>query len=64
MQAIYSALHQNLQDKFFEAGIGIASPHYYSIRDGNRATMPDIFLEDGYTAPPFKVRMEREGESR
>jgi small-conductance mechanosensitive channel len=62
MQFIYSALHQNIQDKFFEAGVEIASPHYYSIRDGNRTTMPDKFLEDGYTAPPFKVRMEQNGK--
>lgn len=63
MQFIYSALHQNIQDKFFEAGVEIASPHYYSIRDGNKTAMPDKFLDDGYSAPPFKIRMDRTGDS-
>ncbi len=58
MPVIYSSLHQNIQDKFFEAGVEIASPHYYSLRDGNRRAIPDSFLEDGYTTPAFKVRME------
>jgi small-conductance mechanosensitive channel len=64
MPAIYSALHQNIQDSFFKAGVEIASPHYYSLRDGNRKAIPDSFLEDGYTTPPFKVRMEPDSPKR
>ena len=35
MQNIYAALHQNIQDKFNEAGLEINFPHYASPRDGN-----------------------------
>ena len=41
MQCIYSDLHQNIQDKFNEAGIEINSPHYTTLRDGNRIAIPD-----------------------
>ena len=37
---IYSDLHQNIQDKFNEAGIEIMSPHYMAVRDGNATTTP------------------------
>ena len=37
---IYSDLHQNIQDKFNEAGIEIMSPHYMAVRDGNETTIP------------------------
>nr|WP_044653666.1 mechanosensitive ion channel family protein [Bacteroides acidifaciens] len=40
MAQIYSDLHQNIQDKFNEAGIEIMSPHYMAVRDGNATTMP------------------------
>ena len=40
MPRIYSALHQNIQDRFNEAGIEILSPHYTSYRDGNESTIP------------------------
>lgn len=40
MAQIYSDLHQNIQDKFNEAGIEIMSPHYMAVRDGNAMTMP------------------------
>jgi len=33
-------LHQNIQDKFNEAGIEIMSPHYMAVRDGNESTTP------------------------
>ena len=39
--SIYSQLHQNLQDKFNEAGVEIMSPHYYAGRDGNKPAMPE-----------------------
>lgn len=37
---IYSHLHQNIQDKFNEAGVEIMSPHYRANRDGNATTIP------------------------
>lgn len=36
---VYSDLHQNIQDKFNEAGIEIMSPHYMAVRDGNETTV-------------------------
>lgn len=38
--AIYSELHQHIQDAFTEAGIEIMSPHYRADRDGNALTIP------------------------
>ena len=40
MAAIYSELHQNIQDCFNKAGVEIMSPHYNSLRDGNKSTIP------------------------
>jgi small-conductance mechanosensitive channel len=40
MARTYSVLHQNIQDKFNEAGIEIMSPHYRAERDGNESTIP------------------------
>lgn len=40
MAFIYSELHQNIQDRFNEAGIEIMSPHYMATRDGNETTIP------------------------
>ena len=37
---IYSDLHQNIQDRFCEEGVGIMSPHYMAMRDGNASTVP------------------------
>lgn len=37
---IYSNLHQNIQDRFNEAGVEIMSPHYMAMRDGNESTIP------------------------
>lgn len=37
---IYSDLHQNIQDKFNEAGVEIMSPQYIATRDGNQTTIP------------------------
>ena len=38
-EVIYGELHQNIQDAFREAGVEILSPHYRSLRDGNRSTV-------------------------
>jgi small-conductance mechanosensitive channel len=56
MQNIYSALHQNIQDKFNEAGVEINSPHYAALRDGNRTTIPDTYLPSNYKSPVFEIQ--------
>lgn len=56
MQAIYSDLHQNIQDKFNEAGIEINSPHYTSLRDGNRIAIPEAYVPQDYKEPGFGLR--------
>lgn len=55
MAAIYSELHQHIQDQFNEAGVEIMSPHYTQIRDGNRSTVPDQYLPGNYQAPAFRI---------
>ncbi|GIW52840.1 MAG: mechanosensitive ion channel protein [Gemmatimonadales bacterium] len=55
MARIYSELHQNIQDKFNEAGIEIMSPHYTAVRDGNQVTIPADYLPKDYQAPGFKI---------
>jgi small-conductance mechanosensitive channel len=55
MAAIYSELHQHIQDQFNEAGVEITSPHYTQIRDGNRSTVPDQYLPGNYQAPAFRI---------
>ncbi len=58
--AVYSALHQNIQDSCNEAGIEIMSPHYQNLRDGNRSTIPADYLPKQYEAPPFYVRQSEQ----
>lgn len=53
MATIYSDLHQNIQDKFNEAGVEIMSPHYASLRDGNKIAIPDRYLPADYETPGF-----------
>lgn len=55
---IYSMLHQNIQDCFNEDGIEIMSPHYKALRDGNRTTIPEDFLDKEYQTPGFKIKKE------
>ena len=55
MLIIYSELHQNIQDKFNEAGVEICSPHFSSLRDGNCIAIPEQYIEAGYRAPSFRV---------
>jgi small-conductance mechanosensitive channel len=52
----YSVLHQNIQDRFNEAGVEINSPHYTSLRDGNRTTIPENYLPGDYRTPVFEIR--------
>jgi small-conductance mechanosensitive channel len=58
MAGIYSRLHQNIQDKFNEAGVEIMSPHYTSLRDGNTIQIPDDYKPKNYRKPGFKVEKE------
>jgi small-conductance mechanosensitive channel len=60
MASIYSQLHQNIQDKFNEAGVEIMSPHYRASRDGNMTTVPASYLGKDYQAPAFNVKLNRE----
>lgn len=53
---IYSSLHQNIQDSFNEAGIEIMSPHYKALRDGNKTTIPENYLDNNYETPPFNIK--------
>ncbi|WP_449000864.1 mechanosensitive ion channel family protein [Myxosarcina sp. GI1(2024)] len=55
MEFIYSELHQNIQDKCNESGIEIMSPHYTTLRDGNRTTIPDNYLPPDYMTPGFQI---------
>jgi len=55
MARIYSDLHQNIQDRFNEAGVEIMSPHYRAERDGNAVTIPPEHRPKGYTAPAFRI---------
>ena len=63
MQTIYSVLHQNIQDQFNEAGIEINSPHYTSLRDGNRMAIPDEYIAKGYKEPGSGLREVSEPET-
>ena len=56
MAVLYSNLHQNLQDKFNEAGVEIMSPHYKALRDGNATTIPADYLPKDYQAPTFNTK--------
>ncbi len=55
MYLVYSELHQNIQDTFFEAGVEIMSPHYTTLRDGNAAAVPANYLPKDYKVPAFRV---------
>ncbi|MEO1654660.1 MAG: mechanosensitive ion channel family protein, partial [Bacteroidota bacterium] len=57
----YSELYQHIQDQFNEAGVEILSPHYRAARDGSQVTIPSQYLPDDYEAPPFKIKVEKEG---
>lgn len=57
---ISSALNQNIRKYFDEAGVEIMSPHYASLRDGNKVTIPGRYLPEDYRAPSFKVTTDGE----
>lgn len=58
--AMYSDLHQHIQDKFNEAGVEIMSPHYRAARDGNMTTVPASYLPKDYNAPAFNISTQSE----
>ncbi|MBS1961621.1 MAG: mechanosensitive ion channel [Bdellovibrionales bacterium] len=58
MAAIYSELHQNIQDAFNSAGVEIMSPHYAAHRDGNATSIPADHLPKDYRAPRFRVTLD------
>jgi small-conductance mechanosensitive channel len=55
---IRSDLHQNIQDKFNEAGVEILSPTYAAVRDGNDLTLPDEYLPQVPKNKGFKFLMK------
>jgi small-conductance mechanosensitive channel len=55
MAVTYSALYQNIQDKFAQAGVEILSPHYSAVRDGNQTAIPEDYLPKSYQAPAFRI---------
>jgi small-conductance mechanosensitive channel len=55
MPCIYSELHQNIRDKFDEAGVEIMFPHYSQLHDGNHTTIPQAYLPQDYTAPGLRL---------
>ena len=61
MQFIYSDLHQNIQDRFNDAGVEICSPHFASLRDGNAIAIPAQYISTDYTAPGFRIDEARAG---
>jgi small-conductance mechanosensitive channel len=52
---IYAALHANIQDAFYAAGVEIMSPHFTALRDGNTVAIPEPLRSPGYRAPAFRV---------
>jgi small-conductance mechanosensitive channel len=55
MPRIYGEMHQNIQNKFNEAGVEIMSPHYSQIRDGNHSTIPANYLPPDYQPPAIRL---------
>ena len=55
LMGIQSELHQNIQDRFNEAGVEIMSPTYAALRDGNQVTIPNDYLPKTYEAQGFKI---------
>lgn len=61
---IYSDLHQNIQDKFNEAGVEICSPHFSALREGNAIEIPEQYVRADYSAPGLRIHLTGvDGES-
>ena len=52
---IQSGLHQNIQDKFHEAGIEIMSPSFSALRDGNETAIPEEYLPKSESRKGFRI---------
>lgn len=59
MAKIYSDLHQNIQDKFNEAGVEIMSPHYRSVRDGAVAAIPAEYPASKQDPKSLRISVNR-----
>jgi len=55
LQFLYSGLHQNIQDKFNEAGVEIMSPHYMQLRDGNEPAVPTEYVPRDHIPGALRV---------
>ena len=55
MVYIYSDLHANIQDCFYEAGVEIMSPVFSAIRDGNTTAIPSQYLPPDYRPKSFRI---------
>jgi small-conductance mechanosensitive channel len=62
MARTYSDLHTQIQEKFNEAGVEIMSPHYATVRDGNRIAIPDAYVTKDYVAPSFRFGLGGVGD--
>ena len=60
---IYAALHAEIQDAFYAAGVEIMSPHYTSLRDGNTVAIPERFRSPGYQPPAFRIEQQPSGQN-
>lgn len=58
MAVIYANLHENIQNRFNEAGVEIMSPAFTALRDGNHVTIPGENLPENYQAPNFRLKIE------
>ena len=66
MPFIYSDLHANIQDSFYDAGVEIMSPIFHALRDGNKTAMPDTYLPRDYRAKGFRIQethAKKDGDS-
>lgn len=61
---IYSILHQNIQDRFNEAGVEIMSPHYMATRDGNETTVPKNDQRSNPAYQDASVRLKEKPEQK
>ena len=52
---ILSELHENIQDRFNEAGVEIMSPTYSALRDGNHVIIPEDYLPKTAPVKGFRI---------
>ena len=58
MLNIYSNLNMNIQDTFYEAGVEIASPHVFALRNAGKECMPAQYLAGGVLRYGFDVSID------